>query len=133
MSGVSGDLMVAVNNFRAKGSSKTNIAEALKQMRLKLDDERQHQYDDPGPSRDRLFQDTYEHQGTELDDVENAATPTTLICVSIEEAELLGSLTSRPSISATSHRATSCRSPPSNETGSNKSTTSSALRWKQQE
>jgi nucleoside phosphorylase len=68
MSGVPGDLMVAVNNFRAKGSSKTNIAEVLKQMRLKLDDERQHQYDDPGPSRDRLFQDTYEHQGTELDD-----------------------------------------------------------------
>jgi nucleoside phosphorylase len=68
MSGVPGDLMAAVNNFRAEGSSKTNIAEVLKQMRLKLDDERQHQYNDPGPGRDRLFQDTYEHQGTELDD-----------------------------------------------------------------
>jgi nucleoside phosphorylase len=67
-SGVPGDLMAAVNNFRAEGSSKTNIAEVLKQMRLKLDDERKHQYNDPGPGRDRLFQDTYEHQGTELDD-----------------------------------------------------------------
>ncbi|KAE8873266.1 hypothetical protein PTNB73_02417 [Pyrenophora teres f. teres] len=67
-SGVPGDLIAAVNNFRAEGSSKTNIAEVLKQMRLKLDDERQHQYDDPGPGRDRLYQDTYEHQGTELDD-----------------------------------------------------------------
>jgi nucleoside phosphorylase len=65
--GVPGDLMAAVNNFRSEGSSKTNIAEVLKQMRLKLDDERQGQYDDPGPSRDRLFRDTYEHQGTELD------------------------------------------------------------------
>ena len=41
-SGVPGDLMAAVNNFRAKGLSKTNIAEVLKQMRLRLDDERQH-------------------------------------------------------------------------------------------
>jgi nucleoside phosphorylase len=66
--GVPGDLMAAVNNFRAEGSSKTNIAEVLRQMRLKLDGERQHQYDDPGPGRDKLFQDTYKHQGTELDD-----------------------------------------------------------------
>jgi nucleoside phosphorylase len=68
MSSVPGDLMAAVNNFRAEGSSKTNIAEVLKQMRLKLDDERQHQYNDPGPGRNRLFQDTYKHQGTKLDD-----------------------------------------------------------------
>jgi nucleoside phosphorylase len=66
--GVPSDLMAAVTNFRAEGSSRTNIAEVLKQMRLKLDDERHHQYDDPGPNRDRLFRDTYEHQGTELDD-----------------------------------------------------------------
>jgi uncharacterized protein with LGFP repeats len=37
-------------------------------MRLKLDEERKHQYDDPGPSRDRLFKDAYEHQSTELED-----------------------------------------------------------------
>ncbi|KAF1343458.1 hypothetical protein EJ07DRAFT_186712 [Lizonia empirigonia] len=37
-------------------------------MRLKLDEQRKHQYDDPGVDADRLFQDTYEHQGTELDD-----------------------------------------------------------------
>jgi hypothetical protein len=42
MSGVPSDLIAAVNNFRAEGSSKTNIAEVLKQMRLKLDNERQH-------------------------------------------------------------------------------------------
>jgi nucleoside phosphorylase len=66
--GVPGDLMAAVNNFRAEGWSKTNIAEVLKQMRLKLDDKRQHQYDDPGPNRDRLFEDDYEHQGTGLND-----------------------------------------------------------------
>jgi nucleoside phosphorylase len=65
---VPGDLMAAVNNFRAEGWSKTNIAEVLKQMRLKLDEEQKHQYDDPGPGRDRLFKDTYEHKGTELDD-----------------------------------------------------------------
>ncbi|KAF2791690.1 purine and uridine phosphorylase [Melanomma pulvis-pyrius CBS 109.77] len=63
-----GLLRAAVNNFRADGSFKTNITEVLKQMRLKLDKERQHQYDDPGPSRDRLFKDTYEHRGTELDE-----------------------------------------------------------------
>ncbi|KAF1351744.1 purine and uridine phosphorylase, partial [Lizonia empirigonia] len=66
--GVPGDLLAAVNNFRADGWSKTNIAEVLKQMRLKLDEQRKHQYDDPGVDADRLFQDTYEHQGTELDD-----------------------------------------------------------------
>jgi nucleoside phosphorylase len=66
--GVPGDLMAAVNNFRSEGWSRTNIAEALKQMRLKLDEERKHQYDDPDPNYDRLFKDTYEHQGTELDD-----------------------------------------------------------------
>jgi nucleoside phosphorylase len=66
--GVHGDLMVAVNNFRAEGWSKTNINETLKQMRFKLDEKRQGQYDDPGPIRDRLFEDSYEHQGTELDD-----------------------------------------------------------------
>ncbi|KAL5384079.1 hypothetical protein DPSP01_005554 [Paraphaeosphaeria sporulosa] len=66
--GVPGDLMAAVNNFRAEGSSQTNITEVLEQMRLRLDNDRQHQYDDPGPGRDRLFKDIYEHQGTELDD-----------------------------------------------------------------
>jgi nucleoside phosphorylase len=66
--GIPGDLLAAVNNFRAEGWSKTNIAEVLKQMRLKLDEKRQHQYDDPGPNRDRLFEDGYEHQGTEFDD-----------------------------------------------------------------
>jgi nucleoside phosphorylase len=66
--GVPGDLMAAVNNFRAEGWSKTNITEVLKQMRGKLNEEQKHQYDDPGPGRDRLFQDTYEHKGTELDD-----------------------------------------------------------------
>lgn len=66
--GVPGDLMAAVNNFRAEGWSKTNIAEVLGQMRGKLDEEREHQYDDPGADADRLFQDTYKHQGTEFDD-----------------------------------------------------------------
>ncbi|PSN62773.1 purine and uridine phosphorylase, partial [Corynespora cassiicola Philippines] len=66
--GVPGDLMAAVNNLRAEGWSKTGIAETLKQMRLKLDEKRQGQYDDPGPTRDRLFEDGYEHQGTEFDD-----------------------------------------------------------------
>ena len=47
--------MAAVNNFRAEGWSKTNITEVLKQMRGKLNEEQKHQYDDPGPSRDRLF------------------------------------------------------------------------------
>jgi len=66
--GVPGDLMAAVNNFRAEGWSKTNIPEVLKQMRRKLDDNRRDQYNDPGPSRDRLFEDSYEHQGTRDDD-----------------------------------------------------------------
>jgi nucleoside phosphorylase len=66
--GVPGYLMAAVNDFRAEGWSKTNISEVLKQMRLKLDEKRQRQYDDPGPSRDRLFKDSYEHKGTEFDD-----------------------------------------------------------------
>ncbi|KAF2678090.1 purine and uridine phosphorylase [Lentithecium fluviatile CBS 122367] len=66
--GIPGDLLAAVNNFRAKGWSKTNVSETLKQMRLKLDEKRQHQYDDPGPTRDRLFEDEYKHQGTKLDD-----------------------------------------------------------------
>lgn len=66
--GVPGDLMAAVNNFRAEGWSKTNIGETLKQMRLKLDEKRQGQYDDPGPIRDRLFENNYQHQGTEVDD-----------------------------------------------------------------
>lgn len=65
---VPGDLMAAVNNFRAEGWSHTNIPEVLKQMRLKLDEKRRHQYDDPGPSRDRLFEDSYEHRGTAFDD-----------------------------------------------------------------
>ncbi|KAF1967813.1 purine and uridine phosphorylase [Bimuria novae-zelandiae CBS 107.79] len=60
--------MAAVNNFRAEGWSNTNIPEFLKQMRLKLDERRLHQYDDPGPIRDKLFQDSYEHKGTEFDD-----------------------------------------------------------------
>lgn len=66
--GVPGDLMAAVNNFRADGWSKTNIADVLKEMRLNLDGEQQHQYDDPGPGRDKLFKDTYEHKSTKLDD-----------------------------------------------------------------
>ncbi|KAF2624912.1 purine and uridine phosphorylase, partial [Macroventuria anomochaeta] len=66
--GVPGDLLAAVNNFRAEGWSKTNITDVLKQMRRKLDERRQHQYDDPGPDSDRLYKDTYEHQDTELDD-----------------------------------------------------------------
>lgn len=66
--GVPGDLMAAVNDFRAEGWSKTNILEVLKQMRLKLDDKRQRQYDDPGLIFDRLFEDSYEHKGSELDD-----------------------------------------------------------------
>lgn len=67
--GVPGHLMAAVQNFRMEGWwSNTNISEVLKQMHQKLDEKRQHQYDDPGPNRDRLFEDSYEHQGTELDD-----------------------------------------------------------------
>ena len=66
--GVPGDLLAAVNNFRSEGWSKTNIATVLKQMRLKLDAQRRQQYNDPGPNRDRLFQDDYEHQGTDQDD-----------------------------------------------------------------
>ncbi|KAL1598075.1 hypothetical protein SLS59_007085 [Nothophoma quercina] len=66
--GIHGDLLAAVNNLRAEGWSKTNVPETLKQMRLKLDEKRQHQYDDPGPTRDRLYEDDYEHQGTEHDD-----------------------------------------------------------------
>lgn len=59
--------MAAVNNFRAEGWSKTNINDTLKQMRLKLDEKRQGQYDDLGPIRDRLFEDSYQHQGTEIE------------------------------------------------------------------
>jgi nucleoside phosphorylase len=66
--GVPSNLLAVVNNFRAEGWSKTNISETLKQMRLKLDQKRQCQYDDPGPTRDRLFEDSYEHKGTDLDD-----------------------------------------------------------------
>jgi nucleoside phosphorylase len=65
---VHGDLLAAVNIFRAQGLSQTNTADVLKQMRRKLDEKRQHQYDDPGPDSDRLYKDTYEHQGTERDD-----------------------------------------------------------------
>lgn len=39
-------------------------------MRLKLDEKRQRQYDDPGPQRDRLYQDDYPHQSTVHDDCE---------------------------------------------------------------
>jgi hypothetical protein len=66
--GVPGDLSTAVNNLRSEGWSKTRISETLKQMRLKLDEKRQRQYDDPGPARDRLYDDDFEHQGTEHDD-----------------------------------------------------------------
>jgi len=59
--------MAAVNNYR-EDWSKNNISEALKQMRLKLDEKRQGHYDDPGPICDRLYQDGYEHEGTEFDD-----------------------------------------------------------------
>lgn len=66
--GIPGDLLAALNNFRGEGWSRTNIPLTLKKMRLKLDERRQHQFDDPGPTRDRLFEDEYDHQGTELDD-----------------------------------------------------------------
>ncbi|KZM25280.1 uncharacterized protein EKO05_0001793 [Ascochyta rabiei] len=66
--GIPGDLLAAVNNYRAEGWSQTNIPEILGQMRGKLDEKRQHQYDDPGPIRDVLYKDNYEHQGTEYDD-----------------------------------------------------------------
>ncbi|KAH7116235.1 nucleoside phosphorylase domain-containing protein, partial [Dendryphion nanum] len=66
--GVPGDLMAAVNNFRAKNWAQTNISQVLKQMRLKLEEKRQHQYNDPGPICDRLFEDDYEHQGSKHDD-----------------------------------------------------------------
>ena len=66
--GVPGDLLAAVNNFRAEGWSKTNIPAVLQQMRYKLDERRRQQYNDPGPNRDRLFEDDYAHQGTDQDD-----------------------------------------------------------------
>lgn len=66
--GVPGDLLAAVNNFRSKGWSNTNVSEVLQQMRNKLDEQRQQQYDDPGPNRDRLYNDEYQHQGTEHED-----------------------------------------------------------------
>lgn len=68
--GVPGDLLAAVNNFRAEGWSKTTtgIADVLNQMRLRLDEQRQHQYDNPGADADRLFLDTYAHQGSEYVD-----------------------------------------------------------------
>jgi nucleoside phosphorylase len=66
--GLPGDLLAAVNNFRAEGLSRHKIPEILKHMRLKLDEKRQHQYNDPGPNRDRLYNDNYAHQGTEHDD-----------------------------------------------------------------
>lgn len=37
-------------------------------MRLKLDERRKNQYDDPGATCDSLFADTYEHQGTRSED-----------------------------------------------------------------
>lgn len=37
-------------------------------MRLKLDEKRQGQYNNPDPTHDRLFDDSYEHEGTEIDD-----------------------------------------------------------------
>lgn len=76
--GVPGDLIAAVNNFRAEGWSNTSISEELKQMRLKLDEQRKNQYNDPGTTRDRLFEDSYEHQGTELDDCSNCDADYTL-------------------------------------------------------
>ncbi|KAJ4365365.1 hypothetical protein N0V95_000512 [Ascochyta clinopodiicola] len=66
--GIPGDLLAAVNNYQSEGWSKTNISEVLTQMRGKLDEKRQHQYDDPGPIRDVLYKDGYQHQGTEYDD-----------------------------------------------------------------
>jgi hypothetical protein len=66
--GVPSDLMAAVNNFRAQGWSKTNISGVLRKMRLKLNEQRGHQYDDPGPSYNSLFRDDYEHQGSALHD-----------------------------------------------------------------
>ncbi|KAI1668001.1 hypothetical protein Ptr902_09920 [Pyrenophora tritici-repentis] len=51
--GVPGDLLAALNNFRAQGWFNTNVPETLRQMRLKLDEKQQHQFDDPGPTFDR--------------------------------------------------------------------------------
>ncbi|KAH8723846.1 nucleoside phosphorylase domain-containing protein [Phaeosphaeriaceae sp. PMI808] len=73
--GIPGDLLAAVNNFRAQGWSKMNVSEILKQMRGKLDEKQKHQYDDPGPNRDRLYEDEYEHKGTELDDCKVCCDP----------------------------------------------------------
>ena len=66
--GVPQDLMMAVNNFRSEGWPNTKISETLNQMRVKLDEQRRYQYDDPGPLRDRLFNDEYDHKGTDTDD-----------------------------------------------------------------
>ncbi|USP74567.1 hypothetical protein yc1106_01841 [Curvularia clavata] len=65
--GIHHNLMAAINSFRAKGCFQ-NITQVLQQMRLKLDERRKNQYDDPGTAHDSLFADTYEHQGTRSDD-----------------------------------------------------------------
>jgi hypothetical protein len=51
--GVPGDLLAALNNFQAEGWFNTNVPETLRQMRLKLNEKQQHQFDDPGPTLDR--------------------------------------------------------------------------------
>lgn len=58
---VPSDLLAAVNNFRLKGWTKTNISKVLKEMRGKLDRKQQHQYDNPSLNRGRLFDDSYRH------------------------------------------------------------------------
>ncbi|KAF1817975.1 purine and uridine phosphorylase, partial [Dissoconium aciculare CBS 342.82] len=61
--GVPGDLLAAVNNYRSEGWSQTNIAQTLRQMRRRLDEDRRSQYDDPGEAQDRLFRSDYKHRG----------------------------------------------------------------------
>jgi nucleoside phosphorylase len=73
--GIHGDLLAAVNRFRSKGWSQTNIAPTLQQMRSRLDDERRSQYDDPGETNDRLFKDDYKHRGDDRVDCKVCCDP----------------------------------------------------------
>jgi hypothetical protein len=69
--GIPGDLLAAVNGFRSKGWSQTNIAPTLQQMRSRLDEDRRSQYDDPGETNDRLFKDDYKHRGDDRVDCQD--------------------------------------------------------------
>lgn len=66
--GVPGDLLAALNNFRAKGYSRTDVSKVLIEMRGKLDEQRKNQYQDPGPNQDRLYDHKYQHKGSDKDD-----------------------------------------------------------------